>query len=44
MVSLIAQTIRKYPEYSKKYIDENQKLSDSDIKTLKSIYDRINTS
>ena len=35
VVSLIAQTIRKYQEYSKKYIDENQRLSDSDIKSLK---------
>ena len=32
---LIKQTLEKYPEYSKKYTEENQKLSDLDIKSLK---------
>ena len=32
---LILQTLEKYPEYSKKYMEENQKLSDLDMKSLK---------
>ena len=32
---LISKTLEKYPEYSKKYTEENQKLSDLDIKSLK---------
>ena len=32
---LILQNINKYPEYSQKYTEENQKLSDLDINSLK---------
>ena len=32
---LIKKTLEKYPEYSKIYIEENKKQSDSDIKSLK---------
>ena len=34
---LILQSIKKYPEYSKIYSEENQKLSDSDTKSLKTL-------
>ena len=34
---LIKKTLEKYPEYSKIYIEENKKQSDSDIKSLKTL-------
>ena len=33
--SIILQALRKYPEYKKKYTEQNQRLADLDIKSLK---------